>query len=535
MAATSTGATELKDALAGLHRLATIATADVPGDVPSLIAGAFHRQFREEMPSLHDHTEAYEATTGATADKLLARLAELPPLEPNAQLLLDRAHSILTSGPPLSMNVELADGEELPVALHTLLQGTLWAIVGQQTAPDTPSPLWFLCKKTLFTHSVATRDAEHVTMTHSFAPPTFFMTYAGRLLACGGNGAGYTGLVDRRSAVPEFGRVSVPPVIALHTSHTSCLALTARGLFGWGENTDGELGLGDRRNTPPTRVAFPHAPAVCRVERALPVWHGDRLSTRVLMGTQFWGWAIISTPGGVVAAGILPEKLRRPGAPRSVFTPVIGMPSGVRPSSFVETRDFLLLMDSEAGRALWCGADTAGRLGGDGGQMGLTDAPVVPDHVWVSNNSIVLAQGRQLVWTGEPGPLPRVLSDPADPPHITLPADVTAVYLSTSMWCFVRSRGVDLWSHEVGTDNVQQWSSPAALVEIRSDVDSHWICLNGVWHGVGSNFRGRLGVRVDADFVYSPTPVIKIPPVLDMLLGAAVDRQRFSGHWYMLT
>ncbi|KAG9392220.1 hypothetical protein J8273_5203 [Carpediemonas membranifera] len=56
-------------------------------------------------------------------------LLQKSPLKPTAQALLDRARSILADGPPLSMNVELAEGQELPVALHTLLQGTLWAVM----------------------------------------------------------------------------------------------------------------------------------------------------------------------------------------------------------------------------------------------------------------------------------------------------------------------------------------------------------------------------------------------------------------------
>ncbi|KAG9395151.1 hypothetical protein J8273_0370 [Carpediemonas membranifera] len=353
MAATSTGATELKDALAGLHRLATIATADVPGDVPSLIAGAFHRQFREEMPSLHDHTEAYEATTGATADKLLARLAELPPLEPNAQLLLDRAHSILTSGPPLSMNVELADGEELPVALHTLLQGTLWAcMMGGEANPDldgaqdddnayssTDKCLWFLCKKLFFAHCVASKDGE--TVVHALACRRL---YQGRLFAR-----------PRGSSTPavKYARLPCPTVLTVHwqcfpeTGAVCTVLVTARGLYGVGCNARQLLGMPAMVLHAPTRLTFPFCPVVAAYEQGLPPWHKDRLVRQFLLTSTE---AFLVTPVGVAVAGFYSHWAA--GAmdiDRNAFNPV-KLPTGFIPELLTVEDDVATLTDADGRR-----------------------------------------------------------------------------------------------------------------------------------------------------------------------------------------
>ncbi|KAG9389439.1 hypothetical protein J8273_8731 [Carpediemonas membranifera] len=142
------------------------------------------------MPSFHNTDSTSAPASVASLESLLATLSNLPHLKPTAQALLDRARSILTSGPPLSMNIELADGEELPSTMHTLNQGAVWAcLLGGGANPDlenrvleearrqqprgtkvhnkirnalTPEAkcLWFLCRKFFFTLNVAEKDGE---------------------------------------------------------------------------------------------------------------------------------------------------------------------------------------------------------------------------------------------------------------------------------------------------------------------------------------------------------------------------------------
>ncbi|KAG9395373.1 hypothetical protein J8273_2940 [Carpediemonas membranifera] len=127
------------------YRQSCLDTADIPGDVPSLIAAAFQAEFGRRIAT---NASSARKNAGRKAkqkrrgritpepeapsdcpDELLAMLGNLPPMGLEAQAHIDHAVSILASGPPLSMNVELADGQELPAALHTLLQGTLWAVL----------------------------------------------------------------------------------------------------------------------------------------------------------------------------------------------------------------------------------------------------------------------------------------------------------------------------------------------------------------------------------------------------------------------
>ncbi|KAG9395518.1 hypothetical protein J8273_3094 [Carpediemonas membranifera] len=192
------------DALIEAYHISVAVAADVPGNIPSLLAHAYSRHFRTNMPLIQDQENDDVPSSSYTLELLLAKLVAIPPLSEKAQTLLDRARSILTDGPPLSMNIELADGQELPDALHTLLQGTLWAILMTADAWEGHDPLWYLCKKTAFARRAAEADSA------SFVP-----LYAGR-------------------AFPPTGRLAIPPVVALHGSMDTGVAVTAKGVFRWG-------------------------------------------------------------------------------------------------------------------------------------------------------------------------------------------------------------------------------------------------------------------------------------------------------------
>ncbi|KAG9390944.1 hypothetical protein J8273_7217 [Carpediemonas membranifera] len=89
------------------------------------------------MPSFHNAESTTAPASAPSLESLLATLSKIPPLEPTAQVLLDHARSILADGPPLSMNVELSPGDELPAAMHTLNQGAVWAcLMGGGANPD---------------------------------------------------------------------------------------------------------------------------------------------------------------------------------------------------------------------------------------------------------------------------------------------------------------------------------------------------------------------------------------------------------------
>ncbi|KAG9392190.1 hypothetical protein J8273_5172 [Carpediemonas membranifera] len=178
----------VEHALISAFRVSTVATAYIPGDIPSLLRHAYSRHFNKVMPVERDAETTSASASSAELESLQTMLSRIPPLKPTAQALLDRARSIIADGPPLSMNVELAEGQELPVALHTLLQGTLWAVmiasgadpdledrvleearvkwpdenaihdkIRNALAPEAKC-LWFLCRKFFFTLNVAAKN-----------------------------------------------------------------------------------------------------------------------------------------------------------------------------------------------------------------------------------------------------------------------------------------------------------------------------------------------------------------------------------------
>ncbi|KAG9397005.1 hypothetical protein J8273_1356 [Carpediemonas membranifera] len=141
---------DVREELIAAYRLSLAAASEIPGNIPSLLSHAFSRHFRANMPSIRLENAEKKATS-VDLEELQSKLSRITALKPEAQTLLDRARSILTDGPPLSMNVELDENMELPDALHTLLQGTLWAILMEAGAnPDLEDELQ---KRQAYAHS----------------------------------------------------------------------------------------------------------------------------------------------------------------------------------------------------------------------------------------------------------------------------------------------------------------------------------------------------------------------------------------------
>ncbi|KAG9392655.1 hypothetical protein J8273_6023 [Carpediemonas membranifera] len=244
MSSTSSSPSAIRDALITAFRASLVATASISGDIPSLI-------------------------------HLLATLSKIPPLEPSAQALLDRARSILTSGPPLSMNVELADGEELPVAMHTLNQGAVWAcLVGGGANPDLEDRvlqgaqdeephttrmhdkirkalapeakcLWFLCRKFFFSLNVAEKDGECYQHAWSYIFYHHRM-YMDRLFMLGT--ANHT----------AFTRARMPRALEVYSDDLTHIARTPKGLWGWGMAVMASWGFESFEFNDPTRLTFPN-------------------------------------------------------------------------------------------------------------------------------------------------------------------------------------------------------------------------------------------------------------------------------------
>ncbi|KAG9396860.1 hypothetical protein J8273_1907 [Carpediemonas membranifera] len=277
------------------YRAAVLLTASTAGDVPSLLRHAYSRHFKHTMPLIQEQEGASRIASDTSLESLVDLLAKVPMLKPGAQTLLDRARSILTDGPPLSMNVELADGQELPVALHTLLQGTLWSIIMQTGAnPDLDDKLptefqerfrpdakilWFICRKFFFCHNIAAKDGES-----NFIPATpIYMAYAGRLLTA------------TTTPAHPLARVRLPRLVALSSCGHGIIAQTTRGLWGWCPAAEVDRGC-----IYPTPLSFSSCPKTAAYETGLPPWNRAELVTHVSLDDTS---IFILTRVGLVMAG----------------------------------------------------------------------------------------------------------------------------------------------------------------------------------------------------------------------------------------
>ncbi|KAG9393421.1 hypothetical protein J8273_3557 [Carpediemonas membranifera] len=254
---------------------------------PSAIRDALSSVFRESLTATASHCYTNERPVSRIPPR---HALQDPPLKPTAQALLDRACSILTSGPPLSMNVELADGEELPVAMHTLNQGAVWAcLMGGGANPDledrvldearekwpdetemydklrkalTPEAkcLWFLCRKFFFTLNVAEKDGESYQCSDEDECGNCYGCYHHRMYM------GRLFMLDTTKHT-ALTRARMPRALEVYSNWITHIARTPKGLWGWGENYYGQLGFKSLGSS--TRPASP-SPTAPRSPSARP-------------------------------------------------------------------------------------------------------------------------------------------------------------------------------------------------------------------------------------------------------------------------
>ncbi|KAG9389857.1 hypothetical protein J8273_8536 [Carpediemonas membranifera] len=403
--------TDVKALLIAAFRLSIVETSSIPGDIPSLIRHAYSRQFGETVPSDRDLEISYSPIHAATISEVLA---DIPPLAPSAQVLLDRARSILTDGPPLSMNVELEDCEELPIALHTLLQGTVWAclmggganpdladVLLQETKAASPhkkemhehisnalSPeakcLWFICRKFFFTMNVAEKDGDSYRYNDSYGS-YFHRIYMGRLF-----------MLDTKHHT-TLTRARMPRALEVNSDGPTHIARTPKGLWGWGQNEYSQLGS-PQRWLGPTRLAFPACPKVAELEASLPSWEKHMMVTDVSIRS---GIVMVLTPAGTVMAGACGRRYVGRGQSQGVFN-TISTPAGFVPDHIInEGRTIILSMGD---RQIISGDNDNGRLGlgHSDGMTGFEELPFSVDALIGSNLSFnVFLSGHQLLFAGK--------------------------------------------------------------------------------------------------------------------------------------
>ncbi|KAG9389892.1 hypothetical protein J8273_8576 [Carpediemonas membranifera] len=248
------------------------------------------------------------------------------------------------------MNVELADGEELPVAMHTLNQGAVWAcLLGGGANPDLEDRvlqeaqvlgsrgttiydkirkviapeakcLWFLCRKFFFSLNVAEKDGESYQHAWSYIFYHHRM-YMDRLFMLGT--ANHT----------AFTRARMPRALEVYSNIWTHIARTPKGMWGWGYSGHGQLGFESFEFNDPTRLTFPACAEVAELETSLPPWEKHRMVTDVLMkGDQ----TFILTPVGTVMAGAASVRFVGPVEEENeyLFHPV-AVPAGFVPDHII--------------------------------------------------------------------------------------------------------------------------------------------------------------------------------------------------------
>ncbi|KAG9396348.1 hypothetical protein J8273_2079 [Carpediemonas membranifera] len=311
-----------RDAMIGLH---SVISRDY----------AFTHEFGEELPD--EDAKPEPVTTNEVASALMA----LDLHHRSAICFVNRIVAFLYHGRQLSMNVELADGEDLPVAMHTLNQGAVWACLGGGGAnPDlwdrvqkkalsdgkkqshirrklraemhnkickdlipkglapTAKYLWFLCRKFFFSLNVAEKDGESYQYT-VYDRCYHHRMYMGRLF-----------MLDtmHRTALT---RARMPRALEVYSHEITHIARTPKGLWGWGQNGHGQLGSGHLASTrpaspfppaqfvEPTHLTITVCPKVAELEASLPPWEKHTMVTDVSI--DMYRSFILTTVGTVMA------------------------------------------------------------------------------------------------------------------------------------------------------------------------------------------------------------------------------------------
>ncbi|KAG9393337.1 hypothetical protein J8273_3471 [Carpediemonas membranifera] len=421
-----------REALITAHRLSITATSSIAGDIPSLMACAYQRHFNEEIPLrsgvlsalrtfIHNHTTTDALQDGHDLESLIATLSEIPPLEPSAQALLDRARSILTSGPRLSMNIVLAEGEELPVALHTLLQGTIWATLlhggvdpdlGMTNEKATEHHMrrrdsdkfpWFLCRKFFFVHEVASRDCQSHWAT--IQCPAWRMLYAGRLFERSHPNPIVPDLAPQDTG---FSWIRAPPIVSIFNMDCDSFLLlaTPHGIYSYEKSTlfFSVSGRFPRDHELPARVDFANCPSVSGLERQLPLWHKHQVL--VDMAADAFG-CVVLTPAGVAAAGgvqdfMLGDTDNEVGenVADAYFLPV-PLPARFVPTRLIADIDLDVFILSMGDRQMIAGSNWRSRLGIADEHGTFVNLPFHVDQiVFVEETFCIFRDGKTLLFAG---------------------------------------------------------------------------------------------------------------------------------------
>ncbi|KAG9394991.1 Regulator of chromosome condensation (RCC1) repeat [Carpediemonas membranifera] len=464
-------------------------TETLPGDIPRILRSIIHDIERSTCRHIVPHPVTMLDIVGLAEglDRVRARLADIRPSTARADRALrntvdDGTRRLgvvlqsLAGRPALSMGIPIHDAP-LPERLYTLLQGTLFAaLVAGGASPELErgSPangFFFLCKKFYFVQQVASREA----------------------IPWDGSYASYNGRLFHMEYVPDSEQTledlvawswqRMPPIHRIHVEEGVTVGISALGLYAWGNNSHGQLGLGltDPTVTRPSRVSFPDCDDVAEYEASLPCWHKDELAIDVKMTGDM---VFVRTPVGVVGAGRNTGGALGVGIPQSTVRTMciptfrmVPLPITFTLTSLETTDDGPdpVLTLCQGRRRLVCGTNAFGCLGlGHSSRLSVFAELPFPVADMYSNGifSFFHSAGRILVAGRLTGlPLPREIAGYTGLQPIELPF-------------------------------------PWPITHFGGDFHSFLYCRreNGMWYAIGANSTGALGVwgEAVADWVQVP-------------------------------
>ncbi|KAG9389842.1 Prokaryotic membrane lipoprotein lipid attachment site [Carpediemonas membranifera] len=378
----------------------------ISGDIPALLSAAFMRQYRTRIPSKTTIISSeidHSAIPSKTVEALLEVLENMPRLQPIAQVLIKRVCGILTKGPVLT--TAEPDTTKRPLRIYNLPDGVFWTIFMASGADsdledteaknrytDNDKAMWFMCKKAQQAHAASESEGTVKTWHDPSATVAFQRCYAGRLFA--------------RQFSPSFAddeekyaRVDLPFVKSVASKDgRNFIAVTSRGLYGWGYNVLNQLGMDEQYVNGPTRLTFSDCQTVAEYEASLPSWHKDKLVNTVSVDTYN---AFILTPAGVIIAGS--EGHRFSGKKSHSFQPV-PMPDDFVPDHILTDKGITIFAEGDR-QVIKNDSPCRTWLGINPSPIGFVDLPFHVDEILYSDafrikSFVAFLCGNEVIFAG---------------------------------------------------------------------------------------------------------------------------------------
>ncbi|KAG9394373.1 Regulator of chromosome condensation (RCC1) repeat [Carpediemonas membranifera] len=405
---------------------------------------------------------------------------------------------------------KLEPKEAPPKTFEGLSAGVTWAIMVQAgispevTKSDSPTrSLWFLSHRLNEVLEQSLRYTSAHTVGGEYGE-TELRDFAGRLFTRGENSNGRAGTRLTEALVTEYTRVRLPRVVSLHfpegdqaEKSGSVFAVTHKGLFAWGSNLFGQLGLGSPAEiiATPTRVRFESE--IQAAEDSLGAHDKHDFIDSVRLG---YSYTMVETAQGVVASGDNASGILSVDSDeiRVISFKKMYLPPDIRFSKYQHGISVLYALKA---RALFVsGMNSHGRFGsGDCENFRrvrqLSLGIPVDDVTWGFKMALYLSDGRIFIVGHAPYLAAYLPSPGAEGPTWPQPAPLSFPWPADKFM----SNGSAHFAREADT---------------------------GQWYALGFNFGGLLGVGSTDTYVSEWTPV----RVKEYVTGIAANK---VSAWFM--